>query len=240
MVESGVKQDLGQKPRRVYDNRRRAEQARATRRRVLAAAHDLLLAEGYAGTTMAGIARAANVSVESVYKGFGSKAALVKELYDVTLAGDDEPIPIAQRPEFKALAAEPDPRRKLAHYAALAHVLVGRVGPLLAVLLAGARGGDPELREFAATVNRERLLGATGVVRHVADVGALRPGLDVDRARDIVWTLISPEVHDLLVVARGWSLDDYETWLAQALADALLPSTSARPAPRTIVGRSGP
>lgn len=209
--------------RRRYDNRRRLQQARAGQRRVLAAARELLVTHGYAATTMTGIAEAADVSVESVYKAFGSKAALVKRVYDVTLAGDDAPVPIAERPEVAVVFDEPDPRRKLDHFAALKRLLLERLGPLEGVLFAAARTGDPDLQQFAAIAAAERLAGAEQLAHHLQAVGALRPGLDVDRARDLVWALDSPEVHTLLVVERGWTLDDYQAWLAQALGDALLP-----------------
>ena len=218
------------KPRRAYDNRPRAEQARATQRRIVEVARQQLLERGYAGTTMAGVAGAAGVSVESVYKAFGSKAALVKRVWDVTLVGDDQPVPLRERPEFQAMLAEPDPRRKVALYAKLGRLLVARLGPLLGVVLAGARAGDPELQALVATLDRERLVGTSGVVAHLAEAGALRPGLDVERARDILWTLIAPEVYSLLVVERGWSLDDYEAWLATTMADALLGPGSSTPA----------
>ncbi|HYN19207.1 MAG TPA: helix-turn-helix domain-containing protein [Actinomycetes bacterium] len=214
-------EDAG-KPRRRYDNRRREEQALQARQRILDAAYGLFLEQGYPGTTMGGVARAAGVSVETVYKSFGSKAALAKKLWDVTLVGDDQPVPLARRPEFTAITAEPDPRRLLAGYAALGRVLFERLGPLIGVILEGAQAGDPELRELVATIDRERLAGATGIVANLAGHGALREGLDPERARDILWTLISPEVCRMLVDGRGWSLDQWQQWLAGSLADALL------------------
>lgn len=157
-----------------------------------------------------------------IYKTFGSKAALAKRVYDVTLVGDEEPIPLAQRPEIQAINAEPDPRRKLAMYAALGRTLIERLGPLIRVLLVGAKAGDTELGEFAATTARERLIGVSGIIGHLDAVGALRPGLSADRARDILWTLIAIEVYDLLVTERGWSLDEWETWVAGSSAALLL------------------
>jgi len=209
--------------RRGYDNRARAEQARRGRRQVVAAAHDLLLAKGYRATTMADVARAAGVSVETVYKAFGTKAAVAKAAYDVALVGDDEPVPLAERPEIRAMLADPDPAAKLRRYAALARTLAERIGPLTGVLLAGARsGGDPDLTELAATTDQERLAGATAVVTHLAATGGLRAGLDRDRARDTLWALISPDLYRLLVVERGWSHDDYEHWLADTLITSLI------------------
>jgi AcrR family transcriptional regulator len=211
------------KNRRSYDNRGRAEQARHNRQRILTAAHELLLAHGYRATTMTDIARDAGVSVETVYKAFKTKATLVKAAYDRALVGDDEPIPLAERPEYQALFTDPDPVSKLRRYAGIARMISERIGPLSAVLVAGARsGGDPDLEALAATTDKERLIGATALVAHLATTGGLRSGLDHDRARDTVWTLNSPDVYRLLVLDRGWSHDDYERWLADALVAAFL------------------
>jgi AcrR family transcriptional regulator len=201
--------------------------SRQARRRILEAAYELFLERGYPGTTMAQVARTAGVSVETVYKAFGTKAALAKQLWDVTLVGDDQPVPLARRPEFTAITAEPDPLRMLAGYAALGRVLFERLGPLLRVIVEGAQADDPELRDLLATIERERLAGAGGFVASLAGRGLLRDGLDPEAARDVLWTLISHEVCRLLVDGRGWSLDRWERWLAATMADLLLD-----PAPR--------
>ena len=207
---------------RSYRSPLREEQARQTQRRILDAAHRLLLEQGYTATTMAAVATEAGVATQTVYKTFGTKPALVKRLYDVTLVGDDEPIPFAERPEAVALRAETDPRRLLAGYALLGRGLVERLGPLLRVLVGGARAGDPELRDFVDTVNRERLAGSTQIVAHLAGMGALRPGLSQERARDAIWMLNSVEVWSLLTEQRDWSGDEYADWVGKAMADAVL------------------
>ena len=208
---------------RSYDNSRRAEQARETRRRIVEAARELLLAQGYATTTIAQVAKAAGVSSETVQKGFGTKAALAKAVYDVTLVGDDEPVPLRERPEFQALVAETDPARKLAAYGAVGRALWERLGPLLAVLMQGAQAGEPDLVAFVATIRGESYVGASGLVANLAALGALRPGLTVDQARDELWLLIQPEVWLLLVGERGWSLDAVQAWFIRTVTAALLP-----------------
>ena len=208
------------KPRR-YDNSGRAEQARQVRRRILQAAHELLLDRGYAGTTIADVAARATVSAETVYKRFGGKAGLAKAVYDVRLAGDDEPVPIAERPAMRALVTTSDPARVVKLYAAVARELAERSGPLTAVLFE-ARGADADLASFARTVEAERLVGATRFVERLAALDGLRAGLPVEQARDIVWTVISPEVYILLVIRRGWPGEQYQAWLTQTLLAALL------------------
>jgi len=200
----------------------RAETTRATRRRILDTAKEQFVAKGYVGTTLDAVAGAAGVSPQTVYNVVGGKAKLLKAVYDVTLVGDDEPEPLRARSEFAAMLAEPDPRIKLERYAAISRMLWDRVGPLLDVLMQGAQAGEPDLVAFVATVRRESLAGASGVVGNLADVGALRAGLEVERARDELWLLIQPEQYRLLVAERGWSPDAMEDWLARAAIAALL------------------
>jgi AcrR family transcriptional regulator len=209
---------------RTYDNARRAAAARRTEQRVVETAQRLLLERGYAGLAMADLAAEAGVSVPLLYKVFGPKPQLVKRIYDVLLAGDVDPEPVAERPALQALAADPDPRGKLARYAALGRAMAERAGPLVSALLAAARAGEPELRAFAATIDRERLAGASALATHLAECGALSPDLAVDRARDLIWLHTAPDTYRLLVLERGWALDDYERWLATSLTAALLPA----------------
>ena len=209
---------------RAYDNARRAAAARLTEQRVVETAQRLLLERGYAGLAMADLAAEAGVSVPLLYKVFGPKPQLVKRIYDVLLAGDVDPEPVAERPALQALAGDPDPRGKLARYAALGRAMAERAGPLVSALLAAARAGEPELRAFAATIDRERLAGASALAAHLAECGALSPALAVDRARDLIWLHTAPDTYRLLVLERGWALDDYERWLATSLTAALLPA----------------
>jgi AcrR family transcriptional regulator len=204
----------------AYDNSSRAAAAGATRTKVLAAARDAFLTTGYAGTTIRAVAEAAGVSQETVYKRFGNKARLLKDVYDVAMAGDEEPVPIADRPEARALRAAAGPVEAATAYGRLARALTERAGPVMRIVLS-ARGGDPDLDAFVATVDAERLTGATFAVRDWAARGWLRDGLDADRARDQLWTLNSPAVW-LLLGERGWSGADYEAWLAGALRALIL------------------
>lgn len=208
--------------RRSYDNSARSRSSQTRQLRVAEVTADMLIERGYAATTMAAIAAAAAVSVPWLYKVFGPKPALVKRAYDLLLAGDTDPVPLAQRPAFRALSAETDPHRAVERYAAISRDLISRVGPLAAALLSAARSADPELAGLAATISRERLFGATAFTDHLAELGVLAPGLTCEHARDVVWTLISPEVYRLLVLERGWSAGMYEQWLSDSLSAAVL------------------
>src|SRR5689334_23933171 len=102
--------------KRSYDASRRREQSRARRRAVVAAAGELFEQDGYRATTIAAVAARAGVSPESVYRGFGSKAALAKAVFDLAVAGYDDPVPVAERPAMLAVRSEPDVRRKIAMF----------------------------------------------------------------------------------------------------------------------------
>jgi hypothetical protein len=157
-----------------------------------------------------------------IYKAFGSKPGLVKSLYDMHLVGDDEPRPLNARPEWEAMMAERSAAPLLLRYATIVRGLYERLGTLLGVLLLAARSGEPDLQTFGDETDRQRLLGAGRIVDAVIERDGLRPGLDHRRATDVVWTLNSPDVHQLLRGVRGWSPDDYEDWLGRSLIDMLL------------------
>jgi AcrR family transcriptional regulator len=206
---------------RSYSSPLREEQARLTQRRILDAARELFLEQGYAATTMNAIAARAAVSAQTVYKSFGTKPALVKRLHDVTLAGDDEPIAMIDRPEMRALHRETDPAEFLRAYARVGRALMDRLGPLLRVLVAGAEGGDEDLRRYVETVDGERLIGARIAAHRLVELGAI-DAADEERARDGIWTLNSVQVWSLLTEQRGWSADDYATWVGEAMVAAAL------------------
>lgn len=101
-------------------------------------------------------------------------------------------------------------------------VLAERLNPLYAVLLAGAQAGDDDLRALVEVTERERMTGTGFVARRLAELDGLRPGLPVRRATEVLWALLGPELPRRLVGECGWSYDEYETWLADTLAAAVL------------------
>ena len=142
-----------------YDNRQRQESARSTRASIIEVAKASFLARGFGGTTIRQVAEDAGVSQETIYKTFGGKAALLKSVYDVSLAGDDEEIPLAGRPEAIAVRDATSPAAAATAYAELAQLISSRIDPLLRVLL-GARDTDKALAEFARTTEKERHVGS--------------------------------------------------------------------------------
>jgi TetR/AcrR family transcriptional regulator, regulator of autoinduction and epiphytic fitness len=211
------------KPRRQYDSRRRREQAAQTRRDIEGAADKLFRERGYAGTSMPAIAAEAGVVVETIYRAFGRKAGLFKSVIEAALAGGSEraDTPPADRPAIRAVIEETDPFRKLELYAATQPGVHGRSSPLYRVLVAAA-DADSELREVLKGIEARRLHGLGGLAAQLAESRALRPDLSVEEARDLIWTLCSTAVHDLLVRDRKWTSQHYRDWLAAALKRELL------------------
>ena len=211
------------KPRRKYDSRRRREQAERTRRDIVMAALELFVERGYVGTTMSDIADAAGVAVETVYRAFSSKALVFKSAVEAAVAGGAEraEVEAEERPAIRAVVEETDPRRQLELYAATQPDIHARMGPLLRVLKAAA-ALDDALTEVWTELEDHRLAGMQRFAQLLADRGALRSGMSVTDARDLLWALNSHELHEKLVVHRGWPPKQYQTWLATALAAALL------------------
>jgi TetR/AcrR family transcriptional regulator, regulator of autoinduction and epiphytic fitness len=218
------------KPRRQYDSRRRREQAAQTRRDIEAAATKLFRERGYVGTSMPAVAAEARVVVETIYRAFGGKPGLFKAVIEAALAGGSEraKAPPAERPAIRAVIEEADPRRKLELYAATQPGVHGRSSPLYRVLVAAA-DSDPELREVLDGIEGRRLHGLGGFAAQLAESRALRSDLSVDDARDIIWTLCSTPVYDLLVRERGWTAQHYQHWLAAALKRELLGAELSEP-----------
>jgi AcrR family transcriptional regulator len=207
--------------KRRYESPRRAAQTRATRRQIVDAAAGLFAERGYVGTSFDAIAEAAGVSRATVFAHFPTKAGLLKTAYDVTLVGDDEPIPLPERPESLAVRAEPDPHRFLAGYAAIVTDVARRVSPIYEAIR-GAAHADGEAASVWSQVGTERRIGGGNVVGGVAGRGALRPGLDQERAADLVYALVDPGLYHLLVRGRGWPHEVFTTWLAATLQRELL------------------
>jgi AcrR family transcriptional regulator len=218
------------KPRRKYDSRRRREQASQTRRDIEAGANKLFRERGYVGTSMPAIASEAGVVVETIYRSFGSKARLFKAVLEAALAGGSEraEAPPEERPAIRAVIAENNPHRKLELYAATQPGVHGRSGPLYRVLVSAA-DSDPELREVLDGLEARRLQGLGALASQLGENHALRSDLSVEQARDIIWTLCSTPVHDLLVRRRGWTSEGYRDWLTAALQRELLEDGVSEP-----------
>jgi AcrR family transcriptional regulator len=208
--------------KRPYDASGRRARADARRREVVQAARELFERDGFRLTTITAVAAHAGVSSESIYKGFGSKAALAKAVFDAALAGDDEPVPIAERPALVAVRAEPDVRRKIALFV---EGLVQRLArsAKVQILIRDGRHVDDSLSPIWATLQEEGLTGMAVFGRHLAETGQLRGGVDLDEVRDVLWNYLAIDHYERLVLTQGWSLDRYAQWLGRAITCALCP-----------------
>jgi AcrR family transcriptional regulator len=177
--------------------------------------------QGYAATSLRQIAKAAGVGERTLYDAFPSKAALFSHALDVAVAGDEEPVAVAARPEVADARRQPDPRQAIARHVSYTADLLDRAGDLIMVSVEAA-GADPDMREAAdagaaATINVHLALAESLHAR-----GALRPELDPAAAADILYVLLSPHTHQLLRRHRGWSAERYRAWLQEAITRELL------------------
>ena len=205
--------------KRSYSSAHRDAQARETRRSILAAALSLFVAHGYAATTVQAIAAEADVAVQTLYAAFGSKRELMRQLIEATITGDDDPTPVTERAESRAVADEPDPHRRAQLGAALSRTIVQRIAPLVRVAEEAA-ASDPALAATMETIKaarrREMLDSATLLA------GREDPHLAPEEAAATLYVLYSPQVADMLMGDHGWSPERYETWLARMTLEGVL------------------
>ena len=190
------------------------------------AALRLFREQGYAATPMQAIADEAGVAVQTLYFTFGTKRALLSEILDIAIAGDEEPVATLNRPHIQALLDDPDPVAQLRGQARVTRSVYQRLAPALEVVR-GAATADPDL---AALWERSIQQRATVMERFIAALAAktpLRGGMDQATAVDIALALQSPEIIMFLTGKRGWSMESYEQWLANALISELLPARLA-------------
>jgi AcrR family transcriptional regulator len=227
--------EMQPKSARPYDSSGRRARAAEGRRRIASEAHDLFVRRGFAATTMADIAGAAQVSTPTVFAAFGSKAGLLKACIDVAVAGDDEAVAVADRPLATWVYATDDPRALLGRYAAMMGVLARRAAPIYDVLVRAA-DADPELADLLEDFERQRLRAATMVADAEARLGGLPDGRTTADARDVVWMLNAPELYVTLTRKRRWSTSRYVAWARDALIKLIIeaptPGTAPRPNPR--------
>ena len=208
----------GDVKRRPYRSQRRREQAAQTRERVLDAADLLFRERGWEGTSIAAIAEAAAVSQETVYARFRSKRALLGELMQRAVRGDD-PRPVPEQEAARSLVEAEDAGELLRLFAADVSLRLERAAPLLAVVAAGARS-EPQLAELYARLHQSRHANLSVLVGALSAKVPLRLG--PDEALDTVFALTSPELNQLLVRERGWTDRRYRDWLADALKTLLV------------------
>lgn len=201
----------GASPRqhRPYRSPKRQQQARHTRRRILAAAAEQFRTHGYAGTTMSAVAAAAGVAVPTVEFAFATKATLLKAAIDGAIAGDDEPVPVLERPWATKAEAAATAEQFLAEVADALVAAAERSDALVLAAFEAARS-DERLASLAAQLKAQRGVTASWIVDGIAARTALR--VDRSQAIDTIWLLMDPAVFDRLTTERGWSARRYGAW----------------------------
>jgi AcrR family transcriptional regulator len=203
--------------KRRYDSSGRRQRAQLARAAILDAARDRFLADGYAAATVSAIAAEAGVSVETIYKSFTNKAGLVAAIWERGLAGSG-PVPAPRRSDHMQ-GTESDPRRIIQNWGRLTAEVAPQVAPILLLIRSAAT--DPEMARLLADTDQQRLRR----MRHNANTLAahLKPGMTVAAAADVMWTYSSPDLYDLLVLRRRWTIRRYSQFIAEAMIAALLP-----------------
>lgn len=209
------------KPKRRYDSSRRRAQAETTRRDILDAAQRRFERQGYATTTMEAIAAEAGVALKTVYVAFETKSGLLRALWNHLLRGGRDDVPVAEQQRFREILAEPDAEQQLRITVRNSVVVKQRIGGVVEVIRSAATV-DPDIGELWRRIQDEFHANQRVIVESLAAKGALAPGLDVERAADILWTLNHPNLWQLLVQERGWTPDQFERWFAETARTQLL------------------
>jgi AcrR family transcriptional regulator len=209
------------KSRRRYESPRRREQATATRRAILEAAQRLFERDGYVATSMASIAAEAGVALKTVYLAFATKRGLLLALWHLLLRGDEEAAPVGERSWYRDVLDAPDPERQLRLNARNSRAVKERAATLMEIIRSAAPA-DAEIAELWARIQTEFHANQRGVVESLHKKKALKRGLGVVRAADILWAVNHPNVYQLLVGERGWTPAQYERWLADTTCAQLL------------------
>ena len=207
---------------RDYNSAARAAQSHATRQRIVESARTLMLERGYRATTIAAIARHAEVHVDTIYELVGRKPMVLRELIEQAISGSDAAVPAEERDYVAAIRNEPDPRSKLAVYARATREIHERMAPLV-LALRDASATEPEANEVWQTISDRRAANMRKLARELRKAGGLRRGLSIDEAADVIWATNSAELFCMLTVERGWNPARYERWLADTWCRLLMP-----------------
>ena len=216
--------------RRTYNSPRRQEQAAATRAQILAHAQRLFERDGYAGTSMSAVAADSGVSLKTVYVAFETKSGLLRAVWHRLLRGAGDGVPVGDQPWFRRVLDEPDPRTQLRLNAKNSREVKERAGPIMEVIRAAAPG-DAEIGALWQRIETEFHANQRQVIESLHRKLALRKGLGVAAATDILWALNHPGVYQSLVGERGWSAVRYERWLTGILTSQLLAGAQSSASP---------
>ncbi len=208
-------------PPRPYRSVVREEGARRTRRAIVVAAGQLFEQRGYAGTSLTEVAAAAGVARPTVTAAFGSKPALLREVVNEALAGDDEPVPVADRAWFRPVLDARTHHDLLVAYAKVCTLIGARTARVFEVVRRAA-DASPDVAALWDTTQRNRRAGASIVVQQLLSLGPVSGWPGDEQAVDVVWLYNDAAHYDTLVLQCGWPEPHFTTWLTARMQDALL------------------
>jgi AcrR family transcriptional regulator len=205
--------------KRPYSSARRREQASQTRRQIIRAARDLFVSQGYGRTTIAEVARAAGVAVETVYAAYGNKPTLLRQVWYATFRGDEQDIRFLDRPEMQAVLAEPDLATRLRAHAVAMTPVFRRFTPLSRALQ-GAATSEPAAAAMLAEFDAGRLDAAGHYARAAAATGQL--AVSEQECRDLLAATLDGALWHRLAEERGWPDDRFARLLGTLWVAALV------------------
>jgi TetR/AcrR family transcriptional regulator, regulator of autoinduction and epiphytic fitness len=211
---------LSSPPRRPYDASRRQAEARARQGRVVDAARELFLQRGYGATTIGDIAESADVSVQSVYAAFESKAGILSRVVETAISGGEAAPPVLEQPAGRAILAEPDLAKRLQSIVHLARLSHERAAALIQ-LVENARASDPALGALASKIDASLHQDASAFVAALP-TRALRRDITRQEAVDLLYMLVAARNWNALVEHCGWTPEQYERWMGDTIARLLL------------------
>ncbi len=190
----------------------RQAQIAHTEQRIIAAATELFLADGYVATTLEAVAKRARVGARTVYVRFGTKAALFKRVVDVAIVGDTQPIDVLGRDWMQAALTAATAAERIAASAAVGRQIMRRTGALFAVAQQAA-AVEPLIAGFWQQ-GREQSRHAQAVFwTRMAEDGLLDPAVDLAWLTDTASIVGAAETYLLITRMTGWDLDAYQDWL---------------------------
>jgi AcrR family transcriptional regulator len=208
-------------PKRKYDSSRRRAQALETQAQIVEVARELFIKDGYSGVSIETIARKAKASPETIYSVFKNKRTILAHAMDLAAGTNDQPIPIMLRSYIQEVASERDQTRQIQMYAGRMRMFFSYIAPLVEVVRAAAKT-EPEIDTLLKKYLNDRYQGMGFFIDCLLANGPLRNGLSKLTAVEIIWTLASAEIYNLLVGDRSWSEEEYEIWLTDTLTRLLL------------------
>src|SRR5712671_1805253 len=157
----------------------RQAQTALTEQRIIAAATDLFLTDGYVATTLEAVAKRAEVGARTVYVRFGTKAALFKRVVDVAIVGDTQPVGVPGRDWAQAGMTAPTAAERIAASAATGRQIMQRTGALFAVAQQAA-AVEPLIAEFWQQGREQSRQAQAMFWTRMADDGLLGPAVELD------------------------------------------------------------